>query len=156
MLNFQYINNVFSICLHRFSKSTSTTKTKHIVYFFLYLEVSPCNLLHSERRQGFELRAGTYVLFWAPVQVLESRNESGEQQNLGQGLQVFKCTIGALMRGQEEFKKMVCRLLKHLKRENVANLSTNRTISVLTKLQLLETNKTIQGLTRLHLQNHKT
>lgn len=83
-----------------------------------------------------------HVLFWAPVQVLENRNESGEQQNLGQGLQVFKCTIGALTWGQEEFKKMVCRLLKHLKRENVANLPMNRTISVLTKLQLLETNKT--------------
>ena len=36
------------------------------------------------------------ILFWAPRQVWESRKESGEQQNLGQGLRLFKCTIGAL------------------------------------------------------------
>lgn len=50
-------------------------------------------------------------------------NGSGEQQNLGQRLRVFKCTIGALTRGQGEFTKMVCRLLKHLKEEeNPASL----------------------------------
>lgn len=82
------------------------------------------------------------ILFWAPIQVLESRNGSGEQQNLGQGLRVFKCTIGALTQGQGEFMKMVCRLLKHLKERKIQLISANRAISVLTWLQVPQINKT--------------
>lgn len=87
--------------------------------------------------------------FGPPIQVLESRKGNGEQQNLGQGLQVFKYTIGALTQGQGEFTKMVCRLLKRLMRKKIQLISMNRAISVLTRLQVLQVDKADKGPTWL-------
>lgn len=79
-------------------------------------------LPHSRYRQTSELVASARIILGPNTSIgeqLESRNGSGERQNLGQGLRVFKCTIGALTQGQGEFTKMVCRLLKHLKKRKI-------------------------------------
>lgn len=90
------------------------------LFYFLKLALAISHIVDTDRPQSSR---PALILFWAPIQVLESWNGSGELQNLGQGLRVFKCTIVALTQGQREFTKMVCRLLKHLKKEeNPANL----------------------------------
>lgn len=64
-----------------------------------------------------------------------------EQQNLGQGLQVFKYTIRASTRRQGEFSAIVCRLLKYL-RGNIHILKW--VISDLTRLQVPQTSERFQ------------
>lgn len=73
------------------------------------------------------------------IQLLSSRNERVEWQNLGQGLQVFKYTIAASTQGQGEFSAIICRLLKYL-RGNIHILKW--VISVLTRLQVPQTSDT--------------
>lgn len=135
-----------------FLKPKPATKQHFICIFpyFWQLHISSCiiklalavrNIADTDRPQS---SWPALILFWAPIQVLESRNGSGEQQNLGQGLPVFKCTIGALTQGQGEFTKMACRLLKHLKKGKIQLISMNRAISVLARLQV-HTNKTSKG-----------
>ena len=76
---------------------------------------------------------------------------SGERQNLGQGLRVFKCTIGALTQGQGEFTKMVCRLLKYLKKRKIQLIAMNRAISVFDQAAGSSDQQSIWGPTWLNV-----
>lgn len=110
----------------------------HIPLCITTFALALCKIADADRLQslGPEL-----VLFRAPAQVLESRKENGVQQNLGQGLLVFKCTIGALTEVQGEVTEMVCRLLKHLKKRKIYLYEQGDLF-----LKLLQTNKTSKSL----------